>query len=459
MKFVGRNEELIRLKQVLRGRRSTFTVLYGRRYIGKSTLLTKVLKSSDLYFLADQTESTLQRENLAKMVSMVIPNFDNMIYPNWGSLFDAINDRTTKRFTLCIDEFHYLENSSSDILSVIQNRVDAKQLKYNLVICSSSQHYVTTLIRDTSSPLYGRADAIIRVDPIELPFIAEALSLNAVESVEEYAVWGGVPRYWKLRRDASSLRKAITNNLLSIDGTLYDEPIKLLKEDVRGIAKATTIISYIGSGANRLSEIAARCGEPATNLSRPIARLLEQGHITKESVFNESDRNSKKSLYKISDQFISFYYHFVAPHLSLIKIGRIKPINAIIDKELDSFVGEYWAKLCRDTISGSEVNGITYGIARQWWGFVSRVESFEIDVVAESLDRRHLLVGRCRWSDSEDTAQLIANLRSKAEKLPFAKEHIIVPVLFLKSNSQVSSEQVLLPQDIIDIILSSYQTI
>ena len=142
MKFVDRIEEAKRLQQVLNGDKSTFTVLYGRRRLGKSTLITRVLTDSDVYYLADQTDAVLQREVLAKMVAVIIPGFDKVIYPNWGVFFDALNDRTTQRFTLCIDEFPYLVGSSPDLPSIIQNRLDSKKLKFNLVICGSDRKSV-----------------------------------------------------------------------------------------------------------------------------------------------------------------------------------------------------------------------------------------------------------------------------------------------------------------------------
>ena len=92
---------------------------------------------------------------------------------------------------------------------------------------------------------------------------------------------GGVPRYWELRENRSSLDDALWRNILSVNGTLYEEPIKLFQDDVKDIVKTSTIMSYIGTGANRLSEIAARCNEPATNLSRPLKKLIDLGFLEK----------------------------------------------------------------------------------------------------------------------------------------------------------------------------------
>lgn len=448
MKFVDRIEESKRLKQALSADKSTFTVIYGRRRLGKSTLITRTLGENDVYYMADQTEAGLQIEALAKMIASIIPGFDKVIYPDWNVFFDTLSDRTTQKFTLCIDEFPYLVGSSPDLPSILQNKIDSKRLKFNLIVCGSSQQLMYGLVLDATSPLYGRADAILKITPIKVPYIQEALGVSAIEAVEEYAVWGGVPRYWELREGYDNLREAIESNLLSVNGTLYEEPIKLFKDDINDIVKTSTIMSYVGGGAHRMSEIAGRSGEIATNLSRPLAKLISLGYLTKEIPFGENEKNSKKSLYKISDPFMNFYFQFVIPNRSFIEIGRIAPILENINSHFSDYVGDYWEKLCRETVSGNEIDGITYGIARRWWGNVSREERIEMDVVAESLDKKYLLVGECKWTTGENSDRLLAELRVKAEKLPFAKNHIIITKLFLKNAPVGTRENVLLPEDV-----------
>ena len=449
MKFIDRIEEMTRLKQALSVNKSTFTVIYGRRRLGKSALITRTLQETDVYYSADQTDAGLQREVLAKMIASVIPGFDKVIYPNWNAFFDTLNDRTTIKFTLCIDEFPYLVERSPDLPSVLQNKIDSKRLKFNIIVCGSSQQLMYGLVLDASSPLYGRADTILKVAPIRMSYIMEALGVSAVEAVEEYSVWGGVPRYWELREGYANLREAIEANLLSVNGTLYEESVKLFKDDIKDTVKTATIMSYVGAGAHRLSEIAGRCGEIATNLSRPLAKLISLGYLTKEIPFGENEKSSKKSLYKMNDPFMNFYFQFVAPNRSFIEIGRIRSVLSHLDNHFPAYVGDYWEKLCRETVSGNEIDGIMYGMARRWWGNVSKDERIELDVVAESLDKKYLLVGECKWTTGENSDQLLAQLREKAQKLPFAKGHTIITTLFLKSAPNGTRENVLLPDDVI----------
>ena len=445
MKFVDRIDEAARLKDALVREKSSLVVMYGRRRLGKSTLIKRVLSDNDVYFLADRSEGQHQRALLAKVIAQVFPDFDKLTYPDWESMFRAVNYRTDKHFTLCLDEFPYLVEQSSELPSVLQKLVDEKQLKYNLVLCGSSQNMMYGLFLDSTAPLYGRADEIMKLAPIRLPYIQEALSFDAMNTIEEYAVWGGVPRYWELRENQNS-----------VNGTLYEEPIKLFQDDVKDIVKTSTIMSYIGTGANRLSEIAARCNEPATNLSRPLKKLIDLGFLEKDVPFGIDEKNAKKSLYKIADPFMAFYYQFVVPNRSFIELGRRLPIEQALTAHFSEYVSMQWEKLCRDAVTGNLVNRVVYGKAKRWWGSVlnedKKPEQVEFDVMAESLDKKYLLVGECKWTTQENGKQLTAELLRKANLLPFAKNYTIVPMLFLKNAPKDDAGNAMLPENVVELM-------
>ena len=321
--------------------------------------------------------------------------------------------------------------------------------------CTVSLRLLYGLILDATAPLYGRADEIMRLGPIRLNYLKEALKLDARKTIEEYAVWGGVPRYWELRENWNSLDDALWHNLFSANGILYEEPVKLFQDDIKDIVKTATIMSYIGAGANRLSEIAARCNEPATNLSRPLKKLIDLGFLEKETLFGSDEKNVKKSLYKIADPFMAFYYKFVVPNRSFIELGRKLPVEQALKAHFSEYVSLQWEKICRNAITGNSLHGRLYGKAKRWWGSVlnksNEPELVEFDVVAESLDRKYLLVGECKWTEDENGRLLTEELVRKANLLPFAKKYTLIPVLFLKNQPKEDMGNALLPKDIIEL--------
>lgn len=437
--FLDRVDSQERLRSALKRENVQFIVIYGRRRIGKSTLIKEILTKKDIYFLSDQTNEANQRFLLAKTIALNIPYFDSVIYPNWESLFRELNAKLTERILLCLDEFPYLVKSCSSIASVIQKLLNEHTLKFDLIICGSSQQLMQGYILDKREPLFGLADEIIKLDPIPVKYISEALQINAKESVEEYAVWGGIPRYWELRSDYPDRKTAIEKLILDTKGILSEEPQRLLRDDLRETVQTSTILSIIGNGANKISEIATRAGKSATQITEPLSKLRDLGYIRREIPFGENEKNSKKGIYKINDNLLSFYFRFISPYRSILELGRFDTVMQMIDSQFTQFVGQYWEHLCRNFISGNIIDGVAYNLASSWWGKIfpdGRKEGkmIELDVVAESFDKKHILIGECKWTATEDAERIINALSEKVKYLPFIKkDQTIHLVLFLKN--------------------------
>ncbi|MGN1239385.1 MAG: ATP-binding protein [Paludibacteraceae bacterium] len=460
MKFLDRTEYILRLQVALQREQTQFLVLYGRRRIGKSTLLKQVLdmEHRDVYFLSDQTTEIHQRMLLAKAISERIDGFDKVIYPDWETLLLALNRQLTSRLVLCLDEFPYMVKSCPSLPSVLQKLLNGKDLRFDLVICGSSQQLMQGYVLNKKEPLYGLANEIIRLTPISPCFLQEALMCDAVHAVEEYAIWGGVPRYWELRSDYVDREMAIRHLILSPQGILHEEPLRLLRDDMRDTIQTATLLSIIAEGANRVSEIAARAGKEVSALSEPMNNLRELGYVRREIPFGESEKNSKKGIYRINDPLLQFYYRFVTPYNSLLELGRFGIVEQVIQNRFSQFVAEIWETLCRQYVSGNQIEGVIYKEASRWWGRVmnpktGEKEMVELDVVVESLDKKHILLGECKWTQCEDTERLLYRLQSLAPYLPFIKKGQQVHfALFLKTASvEATNEQQLiyLPKDVL----------
>ncbi|MDR1896587.1 MAG: ATP-binding protein, partial [Prevotellaceae bacterium] len=420
MKFVDRIAEQARLQKALNRNSASFVVIYGRRRCGKSRLIKEILLPDDIYFMADQSEAVQQRSLLAKVAGNSIAGFDKVIYPDWEIFFETLNHRLNRKITLCLDEFPYMVKSAPELPSVIQRLMDDKaNMNFNLVICGSSQQLMSGLVLDSTAPLFGRADEIMKIQPMQPLFLQQALDCPAIEAIEEYSVWGGIPRYWELRLAETNLHEALAYHLLVSQGVLYDEPMRLFLDDMRDTVHSFTILSLIASGCSRLSEIAGRLEKPATHLSAPLDKLLMLGYIEKEMPFNENYKNGKKSIYKIADPFLHFYFRFVVPNRSFVEIGQADSVLAQIEAQFAGYVAPLWEKLCRDAVPFLNINNVSFNPASRWWGKPVKDREIELDVVAVSRDEKYLLVGECKWSDrTMDVGKLFADLEQKANLLP-----------------------------------------
>jgi hypothetical protein len=450
MNFYNREKEKQRLNKALQNDKAKLIVIYGRRRCGKSTLIKNVIGSNDVYFMAQQADESIQLAQLASAIGEKIEGFDSVVYPNWESLFINLNNVIKQTITICIDEFPYLVKNSNGLPSVIQKIIDNNTArKYHLILCGSSQQMMRGLILDSTAPLYGRANEILKLTPLEAGWIDEALECSAEQAVLEYSVWGGVPRYWELRKEDESFEAALKNIILDRYGVLHEEPSRLFLDDMREYVQAYSILTLVGNGCNRLSEIASRINKPANQLSRPIENLIQLGYLKREVPFGEHLKNSKKGLYRIADPFMNFYFTFVAPNLSRLELNLTDQVYGILATKISLFVSGEWENLCRRSIPMLPVKGINFDIAYRWWGANCENKPMEIDVIAESLDKRFLLVGECKWSLIGDVSKLVDELIQKARLLPFAKDKIIIPVVFVKETTQKGvNDGVFLPFDV-----------
>lgn len=166
LNFLNRKKEIEKLDRALCSPEPAFVVLYGRRRCGKSTLLQHVARKTDIYFLADQQETPLQMQSLAREIGRTVSGFGQVSYPSWEVLLTAIQNQTPPCTSLILDEFPYLVQKSPELPSVIQKIIDSRQNKIHIIICGSSQRMMQGLVLDSTAPLYGRALEIIKLVPL-----------------------------------------------------------------------------------------------------------------------------------------------------------------------------------------------------------------------------------------------------------------------------------------------------
>jgi len=427
LRFLDRENERDRLNRALGAKQGTFCCLYGRRRCGKSRLIRETLPAKNVvYYVADMRESTLQRGAVAMAIAECLPGFDDVMYPDWDALLARWWQEAPNGAVLALDEFPYLVQGAPELPSLLQKLLDAHARRpVHLVLSGSSQRMMQGLVLDESEPLYGRAREIIKVEPLGAAWLTKALRTADWRGVlDAFAVWGGVPRYWELARDHKSFREALSALVLDPMGVLHREPARLLADDMRDTVQASSILTLVGQGCHRLSEIAGRLGKPSTSLTRPVHRLLELGLLDREVPFGENPKSSKTSLYSVADPFLTFWFRFVEPNRSRLGAGAIQQVAASVRREYPRHVGAIWERLVRAAVPRSNLGERVWKPASRWWGAGLDRRPLEIDVVAESADGKALLVGETKLSVStRDVARILRELDDKLSRLPFAASY------------------------------------
>jgi len=229
-------------------------------------------------------------------------------------------------------------------------------------------------------------------------------------------------------------------------GVLHEEPRSLLLDDLRDTAQAASILSLIGRGCHRISEIAGRLGKPATSLSRPLQRLVELDLVRRELPFGNTARDTKRTLYRIADPFLGFWFRFVEPNRSRLEQRKIDKVAREIKDTLPHHVGLIWEELARASVARLSCFDRTWGPACRWWGTGMDRKPMEIDIVAESDDGSALLLGEASWADKPDASALLQALHRKAQNFPQVQNRKVLLGLWLKGGHKpIPGAQIITP--------------
>lgn len=436
MIFVDRIEEMRRLQRFLSDSEGGFACVYGRRRVGKSRLLAEAVRGrvDVVTFLADKSDAALQRSRLANDIAKTIPGFGSVVYPDWGSLFDTWQLRAAAGSVLIIDELPYIVERSPEVPSILQRIVDGiGPTGKKLILCGSSQRMMQGLVLNANEPLYGRAKVLLCLKPIGFDWLKTVFpGASAFELLERYGIWGGIPRYWEIDEAEGDHWKAVREQVFSEFGLLRNEPTYLLQDDLRDSVQSFSLLTLIGQGAGRITELASRLGVPASDLSRPMARLVDLELVRKERPFGEPE-SSKRTIYRLSDPFLVFWYRYVQPNWSdpayLTRVGELERLKS----DFRIVLGDVWEGLVRTHLQAK------WRKVGRWWGTGLDRRPMELDVVAESSDGETLLVGECKLNlNPEECRREKTLLEEKIASFPLSRNYKRIETeLFVFSNDNI----------------------
>ena len=378
MEFVNRDAELRELDAA--AKRGGLLVVFGRRRVGKTRLLRQWLQPRDgLYSQAIEAQRDLQ---LQQVFADLRPQLETQLVPKtWPELLEILALQK-RRWVLCLDEFPYLTAVDASLPSQLQKWLDHSLPRgCLLIVAGSSTRMMNDLFLHRAAPLYGRARKLLQIRPMDYAAFCDACDLRPGDrdSFEKFACVGGIPKYWEFveaGQDAVALAES-----LYFDYAPYmeQEPQRILRDEgVTGL-NALAVLEAVGRGAERPSEIAARLGTAQTNLSRLLQQLLDASILTRELPFGESVRSTKKTLYRIQDPTMRFWFRVYSPHRSR---WRTYP-TAQKRKLIHDHAATVFEDFCRARLPGGQ---------RYW------ERNIELDLVApDPNDAKRLFVAEIKW--------------------------------------------------------------
>ena len=313
LEFTNRAAELKELEAAAHS--GGLLVVFGRRRVGKTRLLVHWLEpQGGLYSQAIEGAKELQLDQVYQDIKGQLET--NLAPKSWVEFFELVGLRKSA-FILCLDEFPYLAASDASLPSVIQRRLDHGWPKRSLLILAgSSNRMMHDLFLNRAAPLYNRARKLLQIRPMSYEAFCQACNLDPAEmgSFNRFAMVGGIPKYWEFVEPGQSVIQLAEELFFGFAPYLDQEPARILRDEGIAGMNAISLLETIGRGAEKPSEMAARMGTRQTNLSRLLQQMLDASILERELPFAESPRSTKKTLYRIQDPTLRFWFRVFSPH-------------------------------------------------------------------------------------------------------------------------------------------------
>ena len=435
--FIGRDRELSTLDKLYASGKFEFAVIYGRRRVGKTALISRFIDGKKaIYFMGVESNSRQNLENLSKSIIEFSSGIEaeTSFHSFQAALEYVFRLAEKERIILAIDEYPYVARSEKSLASTLQLLIDKyrNNSKLMLILCGSSMSYMEDEGLAYKAPLYGRRTAQMKIQPFDFEETCRCFThLSNADKALIYGIVGGTPQYLLQISDSMSVGDNIKNTFLNPMSFLYEEPVNLLKQEVREPGIYTALITAIATGSSRMSEISTKIGESTNVCSTYLKNLINLGIVRKETPYGEKE--SRKSIYSIEDNMFRFWYRFVPDNSSLIARGAADLVYKRIEPHLSDYMGKVFEEICMQYLWKQLISGkspVEFTSLGRWWGTDPSTRSqTEIDIMGEQ-DKNTALFGECKWTNEKVDVGVLDTLVNRSRLFQYNDVHLF---LFSKS--------------------------
>lgn len=412
MKFYNRTTEIAKLQRI-KGMayddHSKLTVITGRRRIGKTSLILNALKDDVIIYLFVGRKSEADLCNvfcaeIERQLSVFVPKMDSFV-----AVFRFLLEQgKNQKFTLVIDEFQEFININESVYSDIQNYWDLYRSTSNInfIVSGSIYSLMTKIFQDKKEPLFGRADAMIKLSPFTTSVLKEIMSdykpdYTNDELLALYTYTGGVPKYVELLVDNKALTiQKMIKYVSQSDSPFIDEGRNLLIQEFgKKYGNYFSILDAISSGINTQSQIEAFMGEKS--IGGQLNKLETVYEVIKKQRPLFAKEGSQTVRYEVSDNFLRFWFRYIERNRTLIELGNYEGLSRLITEDYTTYSGKTLELYFKQKMQES----CEYKAIDSWWE--SKGSKNEIDIVAIKIDNRKAFVAEVKRQKKNFKPQLL----------------------------------------------------
>lgn len=387
--FVDRTTEIALLEEEWKRDGGRLIILYGRRRIGKTRLMTEFTQNKEgIIYFAEDTAKAIQIRKLQHAISQFFGDqlLASLEMTSWDQLFMYLGQHPpTERRYLIIDEFTYLIKNDPSILSALQKSWDMALTDSNwcIILSGSMLGLMTDSALSYTSPLYGRRTRDILLGPLHFTDAKSLLpSYNFKDSLKTYLTIGGIPEYLLKAGEYEEYETFVQREFFNKYGYFYREPYFLLSQEFRELKLYQSILHAIAVGKTAAGAISQFCGVDPRHLYPYMEAMIRLGIIEKElPIFG----SKTQGLYRIQDPIFDFWYSHVFPEKQAIEMDRPSAGRESRDpyfgKQFEVYIRkEFFPIILPDYVIG------------RWW-----YRGEEIDLIGTNDQHREIIFGECKW--------------------------------------------------------------
>ena len=401
----GRKEEMHHLMKLYNSETFEFLVMYGRRRVGKTTILQEFTeKTNSLFFPAREKNDALNLEDFSKVIQYHFDKTFIASFQTWEAAFQYIGTKAEQRTAVIIDEFPYIIEENPSVKSILQHMIDHNWKNKNifLILCGSSVSIMENDIMGRKSPLHDRQTSTLEIKPFDY-FESSAFfpEYSNEDKLIAYGILGGIPRYLEAFNPKFSLEKNIADKIIRNGAYLHEEPDNLLKSELRETNVYSSILSAIANGRNKIIDIANFIHEDRTKVSKYLL-TLQTLRLIEKRVPCQDPETSKKTIYVIKDNFFKFWFRYEFTNNSYYAMLGASEASAEIMKDISNLMGDVFEDICKEYIirlaKERKLPFIPFHLGK-WWGTNPAIkEQDDVDLLAIDRTGKKAIFIECKFT-------------------------------------------------------------
>ncbi|HYN44661.1 MAG TPA: ATP-binding protein [Candidatus Limnocylindrales bacterium] len=410
--FIGREIELKLLEERINSNKAEFVLIFGRRRIGKTELVKKIISQHGGIILMGREES--KKLQLAHFSRLLAEHFkDDFLkkqsFTNWDAFFEYIYEKSkSTRIIIALDEFPYLVKEEKGLPSILQDYWDNKLKNSHIFLfLMGSSISIMEGLMGYKSPIYGRRTAQLKLQPFQFKDVAKFIK-NIHRAVELYCVFGGTPAYITDVDQSKNIVDNIKEKFLRMDSYIFQDVRFILMEELNEPRYYFSILEAIAAGNASLGEIINYTGLERSLVGKYLSVLIDLDLVRRE-ISITAIKKSKKGVYSLKDNIFSFWFGFIFPYEDMISLGRSEEVLSRISKDLNAHIGKAFEEIAKEFLW--ETSKGNFSKIGRWWQ-----KGEEIDIVALNDEEEDILFFECKWSklNERDALNILTDLKRKA---------------------------------------------